>query len=246
MSELTEEAALPRIVIVSDSLGMPRPHESADTHSELADTYPHMLEQRFRSRFEVDNLFSIQLDTEELLRRSLHRTIAFRRPRVIIVHLGINDCAPRLFRKNSRSLLLVPWFRRATRDIGMRVLSRYRRYVTRVRPIRYVSAGDFESNLRRAIDEFRLYAPEALVLGVSITPPAGWLAARSYHYAEEVDRYNQVLERVFGDGFVDTRGLLDEAHMYISDGYHLTKAAHAALAEKLRERIDRFDRERSA
>jgi len=212
---------------------MPRPFEPAADSPQLADVYGTLLSERFPGVHEVLNLFSIGLDTREMLNRGYHRTIAFREPDVVVFHLGLNDCAPRVFRKGSRSILLRPWFRRLTRDLGMRFLRSYRARVTRLRRMVYVRPDEFGANIERAMAEIRQYNPSVRFAAVSITQPADWLAARSYGYSENVATYNPILRRVFGDGYVETNDMLPDGELRIADGYHLSRVAHGQLADRL-------------
>jgi len=181
---------------------MPRPFETEPDRPGLPDVYGSIVAAHYAGTHEVDNLFTIGLDSQELLARSYHRTIAFRQPDVVVFHLGLNDCAPRVFKKRSRALVLRPWFRKATRDIGMRAVAKFRRQLTWARRMTYVDVGGFRRNLLQALEEIRKFNPDVVFLAVSITRPAEWLASRSYGYAERVDEYNAVLSDLFGSGLI--------------------------------------------
>src|ERR1700690_3419521 len=107
-----------RIIIFSDSLGRPRPDLPLNERTEYEETYPYLLRQHF-SQDEVEIVYVESLDSEEAIFWN-ERMVCFRRPDLVVYHFGINDCAPRIFQKNSRSFLFYPWFRRATKDIFVR------------------------------------------------------------------------------------------------------------------------------
>jgi lysophospholipase L1-like esterase len=74
-------------------------------------------------------------------------------------------------------------------------------------------------------------------VAIAISAKPDWMERRHPGYQEQVERYNAILARVFGEGFVDLNALVPVDRQLISDGIHLTPEAHARLAEALVERI---------
>lgn len=227
-----------RIVILADSLARARPDLPESDRTRYQDVYGYLLKQRYWCRHEVELLYVESLDSEDAVHWS-QRMVAFREPDVVIYHFGINDCAPRVFRKGSHSILLRPWFIKATRNMGLRLVHRFRGPLTRLRQLVYVPLPVFERNLRKMMEEVCIYSPNAHFYAVSIGEVPEEMAARSYRYNENVRAYNEVLARVFGDSLVDINQLLPRAQRLISDGVHLTKQGHTALALELAARIER-------
>lgn len=231
MRPVTEPTQHPRVVIFGDSLPRPRPDLDASEATEYEDTYAYIVREKLRGIADVEISYVESLDTNDAVHWS-QRMVAFRRPDIVVYHLGINDCSPRIFRKNSHSLLLRPWFRKATADVGVRALSRMRPWLTRVRPLVYTTPEVFESNLAAMVGEAREYNPEVYTVGVSIALAGPAVAERSFGIQENIARYNGILARAF-DAFVDVNELVPSDRLHISDGVHLTHDAHQALAEEI-------------
>ncbi len=227
-----------RIVIFSDSMGMPRPNLLGTDQTHIWDVYGSLLKERYRGIHDVELVYVGGLDSEDAA-KICERMVAYREPDLVILHIGLTDCAPRLYRKGSKHLFLQPWFSRITRDLGMRFLSHYRRQVTRVRPIVYVRPQAFAQNMQMVRDRIRSHCPDVSFCAIGIVLVADRLDQRSWGYHDKIRTYNGILQSIFADGFVDSDDLVAREQMFISDGFHLTKAAHTALEERLAGRIDR-------
>ncbi|MGB6241444.1 MAG: SGNH/GDSL hydrolase family protein [Castellaniella sp.] len=220
-----------RLVVLSDSLGRPRPEIEGADKTELWQVYGSILQTLLGNDWIVDLIYIDSLDSDDAIHWN-QRMVAYRRPDLVIYHLGINDCAPRLFSKESRSVLLRPWFKFVTRDIGVRMLSRYRNIVTRIRKITYVPLSRFAFNFRVMCREILYYSPSCEFIAVLIAMPAPYLIDRSYGYATNVEKYNAVLKEIFPN-HVDVDSLLLGCSPLIADGIHLKPLAHQVLAEKI-------------
>jgi len=220
-----------RLVVLSDSLGRPRPEIDGADKTELWQVYGSILQTLLGDDWVVDLIYIDSLDSDDAIHWN-QRMVAYRRPDLVIYHLGINDCAPRLFSKGSRSILLHSWFKFVTRDIGVRVLSRYRRFFTRVRKITYVPLSRFAANLRCMLQVVLEYSPSCRFIAVLIATPAASLVSRSHGYGANVERYNAVLKELFPN-HVDVDSLLLGDSPLIADGIHLQARAHKMLAEKI-------------
>ena len=225
-----------RIIILSDSLGRPRPHLASDEATEYEQTYGYLLRTALGQADEVEIAYVESLDSIEA-RHWSQRMVAYRRPDVAIFHFGINDCAPRLFRKGNRALALRPWFRKITGDVILKQMSRYRRHMTRLRPMTYTTPAEFEANLRHIVEDVSTYSPDARFLAISIALAPERLNRRSTGMNANVAAHNAIIERVFGDGYVEINDLTGGECGLLSDGIHLAAASHARLAEELERRI---------
>jgi lysophospholipase L1-like esterase len=225
-----------RVVILADSLGRPRPNIDDAEATEYEQVYGYLLRGLLGEGADVELCYIESLDSQEA-RHWSQRMVAFRRPDVVVYHFGINDCAPRLFKKGNRALVLRPWFRKLTRDVVLTQMSRQRRRITRIRPLVYTPRAEFESNLRAIVEEVRAYSPAARFFAVSIALAPERLARRSTGMNENVLAYNAIVERVFGEGYVEVNDLIGGESGLIGDGIHLTAATHARLAEDLAARI---------
>jgi lysophospholipase L1-like esterase len=227
----------PLVLLFSDSLAMPREFLAIDERTSYEETYPARLRSLLAGQADVDLVASVGLDSENALYEARFQVLP-RRPDVLVLHLGINDCAPRVFRKGSTSILLRPWFRRLTRDYGMRAIHALRPLICRLRKLVYVEEQEFEANLRTLLDRVAETHPGCTPLAIAISGKPESMERRSPGYRANVTRYNRALQRVFGDGLVDVNALVSPEEHLISDGIHLTARAHELLARELAERVD--------
>lgn len=229
-----------RLVIFSDSLGLPRPHLAAPERTEYEDIYGYRLRQKLAGRCEVEICYLISLDSEEALSLGEYQ-IAFRKPDIAILHLGINDCAPRVFKKGSRSIIFRPWFPQPARRLVLGFVRRHRYWLTRTlfRGRVYVSPDRFRQNLLALQAIIRTNRPACHVLALSIAQTLPQVNRRSYGFNANVARYNAILQEIFGDNYVDLNALLggDPETYLISDGIHLKPQAHVQVADALYARI---------
>jgi len=226
-----------RIIVFSDSLGRPRPDLDELNRTRYKDVYGYLLKNYVQGRHEVDLCYVESLDSEDAIFWG-QRMVAFREPDLVIFHFGINDAAPRLFKKNSKSIILNRWFRKLTRDIFMKVLNKYRYFFTRLFPKTYISLSDFRKNIQEIVKEITKYSPNITFYAVSISRVPELLETRSWQYNQNIDNYNGILRELFGTNFIDINQLVKPEKLLISDGIHLTAFAHRQLATYLCEKIE--------
>jgi lysophospholipase L1-like esterase len=231
----------PLVLIFGDSLLLPREFLEGPDRTTYEDTYVAQARAALRDRFDVDAIPSISLDSQDVL-YSAQFMLAPRRPAALVLHYGVNDCAPRLFRKGSRSVLRAPWFQRITRNLVLRAILRIKPWIFRRRRVVYVGEEEFERNTREAVELVREASPDCVFLAIGISAKPDWMEARHPGYQEQVQRYNAILARVFGDGFVDVNALVPVERQLISDGIHLTPEAHAEVARALVARVETLTR----
>lgn len=229
-----------KIVIFGDSLIRPRPDLKPSERSEYEDTYAWKLKSAYHD-MSVDIDWVESLDSEEALFWG-ERMVAYKRPDIVILQLGINDCVQRIFKKNSRSVLLRPWFRRWTRNLVMRLISRHRafllKYVSRNR--QHVVLEQFEQNINHLNQLIWQYSPEAKIVFIGIASKPDWLEKRSPGDNALIKQYNICLEKLFGDRFVDPAVLGSPEEIMIGDGIHLKIEAHQKLFDILDEKLRRL------
>jgi lysophospholipase L1-like esterase len=227
-----------RIVVFSDSLGRPRPDLDDLNKTRYKDVYGYILKNYMQGRHEVELCYVESLDSEDAVFWG-QRMVAFREPDLVIFHFGINDAAPRLFKKNSKNIILNQWFRKLTKDIFMRILNKYRYFFTRLFPKTYISLPDFRKNIQQIMEEITKYSPNADFYAVSICRVPEFLETRSWQYNQNINNYNSILGELFGTNFIDINQLVKPEKLLIRDGIHLTAFAHGILAAYLCEKIKR-------
>jgi lysophospholipase L1-like esterase len=230
---------LSRILIFADSLALPR--EGADD-IPYESTYPYLLEERLRAHYCDPPIVlerGMRRRTIEYVLDEWFELVELRTPDLIIVHVGIVDCAPRIFLRRERQFvegLRWGWLRE-------RILSfvhEHRAWIIRKRRRVYVPLERFRPLVRTTVDKARqLKTP---LVFVNIIEPPDEVAQRSPGFQENVRAYNQVLAD-HADGqqvqVVDLNSLLIEhggAQTLTVDGIHINRPGHALLADAL-ERV---------
>lgn len=223
-----------RVIIFSDSLARPRP-ESKQSTTEYEDTYGYKLKKHFLNH-EIEIIYIDSLDTIDAVYWN-ERMVAFRRPDLVFYHLGVNDCAPRIFKKNSRSILLKPWFRKVTFNFFMKAISILRRHLVRslCRNKVYVKKSLFQKNLVKMMADVKLYSHECEFHFISIASQPNWLERKSPGFNRNSLEYNEIIKKIAGKNFhdVDNYFSCEPEDYLIYDGIHFTKESHNKLFDRL-------------
>lgn len=224
-----------KIIIFTDSLGRPRPDINNDERTEYEDVYGYKLREYFKNQHEIELIYIDSLDTDDAIYWS-QRMVAFRKPDLVIFHIGLNDCVPRLFKKNNRSIVLNKIFKKITFNMFFLGMSYFRRQITFFRRIVYVPKKRFSKNLENIKSEILKYNATCKFIVLTIAK-SDKHNQRSYNYNKNIDRYNQIFFKVFGkESCIEVNEILKQDD-FISDYIHLSASAHLKLYEILKKRI---------
>lgn len=224
-----------RIIIFTDSLGRPRPDISNLEKTVYEDVYGYKLKEYFKNQHEIELIYVDSLDTDDAIYWS-QRMVAFRKPDLVIFHMGLNDCVPRLFKKNSRSIVLNKIFKKITFNVFFLGMSYFRKQITFFRRIVYVPEKRFLKNLEDIKLEILKYNATCKFIVLTIAK-SDKHNQRSYNYNKNIDRYNQIFFKVFGkESYIEMNEILKQDD-FISDNIHLKVSAHLKLYEILKKRI---------
>ena len=212
----------------------PRPDlPNVSERTYIEDTYPEIFRLSVGSKALVDSIYIESLDSTDAVQLEYNkRMVAFRNPDIVIYTIGINDCAPRVFSKNSRSIVFNPTFRKLTRDCALLLVHKYRSTIIRVFGNKtYVDPLAFRSNLLTMIDEVKCFNSQCIFFALPVFLVPARLDDRSVFYNSNISAYNNILKDVFDANFL---ALSDYACLNkISDGIHLTKQAHKHISDSL-------------
>jgi|TARA_B110000971_G_C19926492_1_gene461811 hypothetical protein len=229
-----------RIIIFSDSLGRPRPDISENERTFYSDVYGSKLKNSLMSKHEVELIYIESLDSEDAIFWS-QRMVAFRSPELVIFHLGINDCAPRIFNKGKKYFIFNPLFRKLTKDIFIKAISRFRPFILKfiVKNRVYVKKKNFYSNFIIMKKEILKYSKNCKFLSIGIAQATEEYELKSPGIGSKIAAYNLILKKIFGDGFIDLNDILrgESIDYLISDNIHLTKESHHEIFKFLRDKI---------
>lgn len=218
-------------------MGRARPEISGDESYNYESTYPYLLRHTLEELYDVEIICMDSLDTVDA-RFWNTRIVAYKSPDIVLYHIGINDCAKRIFKKNTRFILFRGWFPDSLRRAALHIVNRYRRWLIRFifRNKVYVSKDNFRTNINHMISSVTEFGATA-VFGIGITIKPEWYEYRSPGINHNIGIYNTILKECFMEGFIDLDHLLDvnpSTHL-ISDGIHFTKETHRKAAEVLKD-----------
>lgn len=211
-----------KILLLSDSLGLPR----LTPEAVLADeTWTYRLAAlRPQHRYYYHCIGGL---TTEAAVQHLGGVLGAYRPDVLIVQLGIVDCYPRALTRQEVSVVsrlpaLGPMVHRYVRRNYSSIVARRR--------IAYVALEDFI----RHSTTLRAHFAEAALLAVPIAPPNEAYQRKNPLVKTQVERYNQAIAAVYGDGYLGSLYAgADMAKLFLSDNYHLSAYGHELVAARL-------------
>jgi lysophospholipase L1-like esterase len=232
-----------KIVIFGDSLALPREDVGGDELLEV--TYPFLLDQSLRRQFGAGApvVFErgMRRRTIEYVLDEWNELVELRKPQIVIVHVGIVDCAPRVFLRREASFVAnirFAWLR----DRIFKFTHDHRRRIVQFRHKVYVPLSRFERLVQQVVQKARESGVQSLVF-INIIRPPDSVEERSPGFQSNVIAYNQVLQAQTNHDFVsliDLNRLVhdeDGSEALTVDGIHLNERGHMLLAQVLEKSI---------
>jgi lysophospholipase L1-like esterase len=231
-----------KIVVMADSLAMAR---EGETNVAYETTYPYLLDQWLRQRFGSQAPLvcerGMRRRTIEYVLDEWYELVDLRKTDVVVVHVGIVDCAPRVFLRRERQFVenLRPGFlRRSILDY----VHRHRRAVVNMRKKVYVPPERFNALVGQVMAKAKASELRSLVIVNIITPPAE-MDERSPGFIRNVGIYNEILRthaEANGAHLIDIDRLIKEAggvEQLTVDGIHINEAGHKMLAQEIERHV---------
>lgn len=224
-----------RLLVLADSLGLPRPDDKGGDDLGAERTYPMLLLDGLPDH-SVDSWCQRYFTTRDIL-DVLHGHPDLGVGADVLVHIGLNDCANRMFLEPERLALdLLP---AATKERIVGFAQRYRRLVLSNLPeYHYVAPHDFAANLSAILELLSRRGARRVVVTTIILPPIRFWGATP-GIQRNFGRYNQMLM----DAAADHGALLFDADRHIwarqhegvllPDGMHLSLAGHRMFADEV-------------
>jgi acyl-CoA thioesterase I len=222
-----------RVLVVGNSVSQP-----------LADgvaAYPQRLEALAGQRCTIQTLIRGGATLDDFDAEVISAIETFN-PDVVVLQVGINECAPRPLGRSGRARLarLRPlWLRQRV----IAFLHRYRSQIIKLRGVKQLtSAEDFAAAVQRVISAARRRGSVTLILPITRIPAAA--EVRTPFTNREVARYNAVLASLADDSvrWVSEAELFDQA---VPEDFcagpqtvHLAASAHETLARFIAEWLD--------
>jgi acyl-CoA thioesterase I len=232
-----------KIALLADSLALPR--EDVGGTGLLEVTYPFLLDQSLRRKFgaAAPIIFErgMRRRTIEYVLDEWNELVELRKPQIVIVHVGIVDCAPRVFLRREASMVAnIRWAR--LRDRIFKFTHDHRRRIVEFRRKVYVPLPRFERLVQQVVEKARETEVKSLVF-INIIRPPDSVEERSPGFQSNVIAYNQVLQRQTRHAFIsliDLNRMVYDAggpEALMVDGIHLNEHGHMLLAQELESAI---------
>lgn len=230
------------LLIHGDSLALPR--DGVQYH----ETWPSRLRTKL-DEWTVINRARDGKTTKELISDEEwenRRQLDLYTPRVVVLQLGIVDCAPRKVRKIERQLV---------EELESQLLRRISYFLAtnfRSRSMKraYVSPDEYRANLSAFVERAMENGSEN-VLFVKILSPSEKYSDQNKHSAASITQYNEILSEVADeypivdvlrplcDDGEEERQIVDE--YTLDDGYHLNPVGNERLGQRVIEHVNRLD-----
>lgn len=232
-----------KIVILADSLALAREEGGGNIPFEA--TYPYLLDRSLRQRLGQDSPLVIERGmrsrTIERVLDDWFEQVELKAADVVIVHIGIVDCAPRVFLRRERGFVenLRP---ECLRKLILNFVNKNRRQIVRLRRLVYVPPARFKRLVEEMVQQARSCKVRSLLL-INIISPPDPLERRSPGFQNNVKIYNQILsDQVDGRSIqlLDLNSLVQQRggpEQLTIDGIHINEEGHRILARQLEAHI---------
>jgi lysophospholipase L1-like esterase len=224
-----------RVVIIGDSLSMPRPDESLF----YEETYPYLLKQDLGNSFEVINrgkrANTIKHQSED---QNIFDDIIFFYPKYVVIQLGIVDCAPRLFSRRFGKYVIGNIKPEMLKKFIIQQFSNRRLFFTKHFPRQYVPFSEFMywyDYLLKIVKEFG-----SIPITVNIAQTTIENNKRSYGFSQHINKYNRAIEELssqYSALLIDAYKISETNNILLPDGIHLNKFGSKIVALKIAEAI---------
>ncbi len=220
-----------RVIILSDSLSMPRPDESL----LYEETYPYLLRQELGNNVEVINrgkrANTIQ---EQIIDQYVYDDMIFFYPKYVVIQLGIVDCAPRLFSRRFGKYVIgniKPLF---LREFVIEQFSKRRIFFTKHFPRQYVSLPKFSFWYDYLVTLVKDFGSIPIIVNIARTSPEN--DRRSYGFIQHINNYNEAIEKSaerHKAQVIDMYKISETNDVLLDDGIHYNKLGSKILAQEI-------------
>lgn len=220
-----------RILCIADSLGLPR------LGVDYEQTWLAILRNKI---VEIDFIAAFRRNaTTDVLSSGgdYGDTLLFYKPQVVILQLGICDCAPRYLRSTSLAYRLLY---RAPKNISKLLWKLIKFFVKRRLDCTEVSVERFSENLVDYFDQC-IDAGVEKVIVLKIAKPGEIMVQENPQILLAIERYNQVYEHL-AEQYKALLILVDplfegKEFYYVADGYHPNCLGNRLVADALISKI---------
>jgi len=230
--------AMIKILLSGDSLGLPRDGVSYEQ------SYPFLLEEKL-NRPEI-RLICRCSRAAKMTDWQLWDDLMQYKPDIAVVHLGIVDCAPRLFRDKGVEHVMMELLPAKMKNAYIKLIKRIRKRSTRRS---YTSPENFGKAVENYLEQAKTLGCRVIFVPIA-APGRRYLELNPGSGAAIVECNRVMAEKVAGyanaellENFENSADYDD--HFIPEDGYHLSARGNATLAEKLAEKLNLMTEKKS-
>lgn len=214
-----------RVVIFTDSLGMPRDGVS------IENTWTRLFINKYAASHEIFTFFKRGANTNDIVQEKSDFLHLFR-PNLIIVQVGIVDCVRRALPLRLTYLTSrVPILSSIVRKFS----SKYHYVLTKLHKSYAVELRTFEENMNNILTDCS--ERNIIPIVIRIAEPGAFMRNKTYNVEQDVQLYNQKLKLLvekFNGVFVDPyRGQHSFEYVLDEDGHHLNSLGHELVFDKV-------------
>ena len=230
-----------RIVVAGDSLGLPRIKPTLISYKDI---WPYILEGKLKERNVNSKILNHSERSRTLpkLLKNFQDIVSIWEPDILIIQIGIVDCAPRLFSEREHKFLnsgIIHW--RIAKAI-INFASKHRRQIITLRPwVRYTPLKKFKKSLEDLGKILSQTNYKTIVLPIFPSFPSH--TYRSPGYNESVEKYNNEWKNFcekYSHIFINLEEIINDLKLedlLLEDGHHLSKLGHLRIATSLENKI---------
>ena len=209
-----------RLLIISDSLGLPR--KSGYEEVLYEQTWPYLL----KAHFEVVHL-GIGGATLDFLVEKAHYYRNFY-PTKIILQSGIVDCAPRTLTRREKALVEnIPFAGR----LFFPILKKYATFIRSKRNVTLTSEESFKESLML----LRNYFQGVPIYCLSILPPSLEYEHQLPGISHNISNYNKILLNEILQNYIDLSAM--PSNGILSDFHHLSAIGNSYVVNKIKVKL---------
>ncbi len=215
-----------RALIITDSLGLPRLKPSPVLGHEV---WVNILVKELNDKYDFYLATIAGLHTGMIVNNLENQMGAFS-PDIIVMQVGIVDCAPRALKENERKIIerLPP----TCKSIILGFIRKHYSRIVNFRNTTYITSNDFEQNIKT----LKKYYSDSQFLIIPIAPANSEYQKKNPLINGSILIYNGILEKQFGDSFLkNTYCDCNIEKVYLEDNYHLSIYGNMYLASKMLE-----------
>jgi len=209
-----------KALIITDSLGLPRLNPE---NLSGKDCWTHRITHE-KSDYDVYLFSRGGLSSKELV-KNINIYFKSYEPEIIIIQLGIVDCAPRALRFSERKIISsIP----ILRTLIKKTISLFRKEIVKFRKITYVTEKEFLRNLLTFKEEFS----DSKIYVVPIAPATPEYEEYSPGVTENINRFNAILDKIFIT--IDPYDSVYTFDILMSDYHHLNRKGQDLVFQKVK------------